>query len=163
VIEEPSLDLPTPPAGSIAIRALHVAVGTGNVDVHIAPDIATTDTVRTRPDPIATATARINNVAYLTQTAYVNVPRRPPSDTLPLYAFGITPAGSSTLSFRARPNQPGAASTIPTVGPQPGVQIAGSVLTAVVYAGATPGTRSATPSANTSPTVVLLIDKALDP
>jgi hypothetical protein len=163
VIEETALELPTPPAGSIAIRALHVAVGTGNVDVHIAPDIATTDTVRTRPDPIATATARITNVPYLAQTAYVNVPRRAPSDTLPLYTFGITPAGSSTLSFRARPNQPGAPSTVATVGPQPGVQIAGSVLTAVVFAAATPGTRSATPSANTSPSVVLLIDKALNP
>ena len=163
VIEESVLDLPTPPAGSIAVRALHVAVGTGNVDVHIAPDIATTDTIRTRPDPVATATARITNVPYLAQTAYVNLPRRAPSDTLPLYTFGITPAGSTTLSFRARPNQPGAASTIPTVGPQPGVQIAGSVLTAVVFAAATPGSRSATPSSNTSPSVVLLIDKALNP
>lgn len=162
VIEEPSLDLPTPPAGQIAIRALHVAVGTGDVDVHIAPDIATTDTVRTRPDPITTAIATIDDVSYLEQTGYVNVTRRTASDTLPLYSFGVTPAGSGTLAFRARPNQPGVASTISTVGPQPGVQIAGSVLTAAVFAGAVAGTRGAT-STNTTPTVILLIDKALDP
>lgn len=162
VIEEASLDLPTPPAGNIAVRALHAAVGTANVDVHIAPDISPADSVRSRPDPIATATARINNVAYLVQTPYVNVPRRPSADTLPLYTFAITPPGSGTMTFRARPNQPGAPSTTPTVGPQPGVQIAGSVLTAVVFAGATPGTRSAT-STNTTPTVVLLIDKVLNP
>jgi hypothetical protein len=162
VIEEPSFDLPDPATTSIAVRALHAAVGTGNVDVHIAPANRAAD-ANLGPDPITTAVATITDVAYLEQTAHVTVVKRDTAAaSLPLYQFGITPAASTTLSFRARPNTPGAPPTLPTVGASPGVQIGGSVLTAVVFAGATPGTRSAT-ATNTTPTVVLLIDKALDP
>lgn len=162
VIEEPSFDLPDPPTTSIAVRALHAAVGTGNVDVHIAPANRAAD-ANLGPDPITTAVATITDVAYLEQTPHVTVVKRDTAAaSLPLYQFGITPASSTTLSFRARPNTPGAPPTVATVGASPGVQIGGSVLTAVVFAGATPGTRSAT-ATNTTPTVVLLIDKALDP
>ena len=162
VIEEPSLALPTPAVGSIAVRALHAAVGMGSVDVHIAPANRAADTAL-GPDPIATAVARITDVAYLEQTLHVTVVKRDTAAaSLPLYQFGITPASSGTLTFRARPNSPGAASDRPTVGPQPGVQIGGSVLTGLVVAGATPGSRAAT-STNQTPTVLLLVDAPIDP
>ena len=67
------------------------------------------------------------------------------------------------IDYRAMPTQRGA--TAPagsSYGPQPGVQIAGSVLTAVLLPGATPGSKAAT-SSNLNPTVVLLIDKTLNP
>ena len=160
VFEEP-LELPTPPAGSVAIRALHAAVGTANVDVHIAPDRAVADTLKPRPDPIATSSARIDDVAYLELTPFVNVATRASSDTLPLMTFGITPTGSSTLSFRSRSTLTGAPSTVSTVGAQPGFQIAGSVLTAVIFPGGTAGSPAA--SVSTSPGVVLIPDKALNP
>lgn len=158
VIEDPAT-LPTPPAGQIAIKALHVAVGTGAVDVYIVPVSGTT-----APTPADFATNNagvIRNVGYLTQSGYVNVPVRP-STAGALYRFVVTPAGSTTALFAATPNQPGAASTVPTVGPQPGVQIAGSVLTAVVAPGSTPGSRQST-TATQSPTVFLMIDKPLNP
>jgi hypothetical protein len=160
VIEEP-FDQPTPPAGSIAVRALHVAAGVGAVDVYIAPDRAVNDTLKPRPDPVATSAARINDVQYLELTPYTNVARRPASDTLPLLTFGITPTGSSTLTFRTRSTQTGSASTIPTVGPEPGFQIEGSVLTALIFAGGTAGSPAA--SVSTSPAVILVTDKPINP
>lgn len=162
VIEEPSLALPTPATGSIAVRALHAAVGIAAVDVHIAPANRAADTAL-GPDPIATAIARINDVAYLEQTPHITIVKRDTAAaSLPLYQFGVTPTASTTLSFRARPNTPGAPSDRPTVGPTPGVQIGGSVLTALLVAGATPGSRAAT-STNQTPTVVLLIDTPINP
>lgn len=162
VIEEAQFDLPEPPATSIAVRALHAAVGTANVDIYIAPANRAADTAL-GPNPVTSSVARIDDVAYLEQTGYVTVVKRDTAAaSLPLYQFGVTPAASATLSFRARPNTPGAVSDRPTVGPQPGVQIGGSVLTATVFAGATAGSRAAT-STNTTPTVVLFIDTPIDP
>jgi hypothetical protein len=162
VIEEPSLTLPTPATGSIAVRALHAAVGMGAVDVHIAPANRAADTA-VGPDPVATAIARINDVTYLEQTPHVTIVKRDTAAaSLPLYQFGVTPTASTTLSFRARPNTPGAPSDRPTVGPSPGVQIGGSVLTAFLVAGATPGSRAAT-STNQTPTVLLLVDTPINP
>jgi hypothetical protein len=161
VVFEDPLDLPAPPAGNMAIRALHAAVGTGSVDVHIAPDRAVNDTLKPRPDPIATSAARITDVTYLELTPFVNVPIRPSSDTLPLMTFGVTPTGSTTLSFGSRSTLTGAASTVSTVGPLPGIQIAGSVLTAVIFPAGTTGSPSG--SVSTTPAVILIPDKALDP
>jgi hypothetical protein len=160
VFEEP-LELPTPAAGMVAIRALHVAVGLGNVDVHIAADRAVADTLKPRPDPIATSSATIDDVTYLELTPFVTVAARASSDTLPLMTFGITPAGSSTLTFRTRSTLTGAPSTVSTVGASPGFQIGGSVLTAVIFAGGTAGSPAA--SVSTSPGVILIPDKPLNP
>jgi hypothetical protein len=151
VVIEDDASHPTPSGTNIAVKTLHVAVGTGAVDVYIG---------NSGTDPVAAPVARTNSVAYLARSAYVTIPARSGSGNL--YTFAVAPTGSGTASFSATPNQPGAPSTTPTVGPQPGVQIAGSVLTAVVFAGATPGTRSAT-ATNTTPSVTLLIDKALNP
>lgn len=158
VIEDPRT-LPTPPANNIAIKVLHAAVGSGNVDVYIVP--VTSATAATPADFVTSNAGVVRNVSYLEQSAYANAPVRPTAAGA-LYRFVVTPAGSTEVLFAATPNQPGAASTVPTVGPQPGMQISGSVLTAVIAPGSTPGTRQSA-AANQTPTVVLLTDKTLDP
>ena len=154
---------PTPPANSIAIRVLHVAYGTtapvGNVDVHIVP--VTSATAATPADWQTTRVAQISNVAYLSKSAYVNVPVRP-TTTGALYRFVVTAAGSTTPLFAVTPNQPGlAAPAGASYGPQPGMQISGSVFTAAVIGAPIAGTKDApaTPTA----TVTLMPDKVLNP
>jgi hypothetical protein len=139
------------PAANIAVRTIHAAVGTNAVDVYVANSGAT--------DPIAAKVGQFTNLAYLGKTAYSNLPAR--TGTGALYLFAVANAGAATAAFSATPNQPG----IPTpagqlTSPQPGVQIAGSVLTAVVFPGATAGSPAAT-ATNQTPTVILFIDKAL--
>lgn len=151
------ITLPTPPANNIAIQVLHAATGVGNVDVYITPAGAATNA-----NPIGNAVAVVSNIPNLGKSAYVNVPVRPTTGEN-LYQFTVTAAGSTTPLFTARPNQPGAQPPAgATYGPQPGVQITGSVMTAVLTSGSVPGTRQST-TANQSPTVLLLIDKALNP
>ena len=154
VIEDPA-ELPAPAAGSIGVKTLHAVRGTANVDVYVG---------NAENDPIVTPVARTNNVAYLAASPYVTVPARTGTG---LYEFSVAPAGTTPASFSATPNQPGAASTIPTVGPQPGVRIAGSVLTALLLAGAVAGSPAAAGSSTNpgllQPTVLLLVDKTLDP
>jgi hypothetical protein len=159
VLEDPATIL-TPAAGSIAIKALHAAVGTGAVDVYVVP-VATTTAV-TPVDFQTNNAAVISNVGYLSQTAYVQLPARPTSG-LPFYRFVVTAAGSATPLFAATPNLPGSMPPAgASYGPAPGVQIAGSVLTLVVAPGSDPGTRQST-TANQTPTAFLMIDKALNP
>ena len=146
---------PTPPAGQIAIKVVHAAVGTGAVDVHIAA----ADTGANNADPVANAVTVVRNVGYLSQSAYVNVPVLASPG---LYQLAVTPAGATNVVLSGRPNLPGAAASVSTTGPQPGVRIAGSVLTAVVLPGSVPGTRGST-SSNQTPTVTLIIDKPLNP
>lgn len=139
------------PGTSIAVRTIHAAVGTGSVDVYVANSGAT--------DPIGAKVSQFTNVAYLAKSTYSTLPVR--TGTGALYLFGVANAGATTTMFSATPNQPG----IPTpagqlTSPQPGVQIAGSVLTALVFPGATAGSPAAT-ATNQTPTVVLFIDKAL--
>lgn len=156
VISDP--DPATPPAGQIALKALHVAVGTGPVDVYIVP---VTSTTAATPADFATSNAGvIRNVGYLNQSAYVNAPARPSGGH---YRFVVTAAGSTTALFAATPNQPGVAAPAgQSYGAQPGMQIAGSAMTVVVAAGATPGTRQSTTAMQT-PTVFVVADKTLDP
>lgn len=149
--------LPTPPANNVAFQILHAATGVGNVDVYITPAGAANN-----PNPIGNAVAVVRNVAFLGKSAYVNVPVRPTTGDN-LYQFTVTAAGSTTPLFTARPNQPGALPPAgATYGAQPGVQITGSVMTAVITSGSVAGTRQST-AATQTPSVVLLIDKALNP
>jgi hypothetical protein len=149
---------PTPPANQIALQALHVAVGVGNVDVYVVP--VATATAAT-PDNWQTARAAVlSNVPYLGKApAYVNVPVLTGTQ---LYRFIVTAAGSATPLFQVTPNQPGVAAgaggTLATA--QPGVRIAGSVMTAAIFAGSTAGRRQSA-AANQSPVVQLLVDKVL--
>jgi hypothetical protein len=157
VFEDPAT-LPTPPAGQIAVKALHGAFGTGNVDVYVVP-VDTTNSPT--PANFQTVAAHVfTNVSYLSQSDYANVPTR----TAPgLYRFVVTAAGSDTPLFATTPNLPGAAAPAgATYGPQPGVRIAGSVLTVVVASGSVPGSRGSV-AANQTPTSFLMIDKQLNP
>ncbi|MGQ0813271.1 MAG: DUF4397 domain-containing protein [Gemmatimonadota bacterium] len=156
VFEEPPA--PTPPTAQIAVKALHAAVGTGNVDVYIVSVASLT--AATPADFQAVNAGVIRNVSYLSNTAYANVPVVAGTG---FYRFVVTAAGSSTPLFAATPNLPGATQPAgASYGPQPGVRISGSVLTAVIAPGSIAGTREST-TANQTPTVVLLIDKVLNP
>jgi hypothetical protein len=152
---------PTPPAGNIAIKALHVSVGTGNVDVYVVPvDSASAVT----PADWATVNAgKLTNVGYLGQSAYANLPVRPTTPATSLYRFIITDAGTTTIRFCTTPNLTGSAAPAgSTYGPSPGVQIAGSVLTLVVAPGSIAGTRQST-TGTQSPAGLLIVDKVLNP
>jgi hypothetical protein len=139
------------PGTTIAVRTIHAAVGTGAVDVYVANSGAT--------DPVAAKVGQFNNVAYLGKTAYATLPVRTGAGAL--YMFGVTNTGSTAALFSATPNQPGIATPAGQLtSPQPGVQIAGSVLTAVVFPGATAGSPAAT-ATNGNPTVVLFVDQAI--
>lgn len=148
---------PTPPANQIAIKVLHAALGTGNVDVYaVAVDSVKAPT----PANFATNNAGVvRNVGYMTQSDYVNFPVAASGK---LYRFVVTAAGSTTALFAGTPDNPGAASTNVNVGPLPGYRISGSVMTIVVAPGTTPGTRGST-AANQTPTVFAMIDKVLNP
>jgi len=158
VIEDPATP-PTPPAGQIALQALHAAVGVGNVDVYIVP--VATATAATPADWATNNAGRLNNVPFLGKAnAYVNVPALTGTQ---LYRFVVTAAGSQTALFATTPNQPGVVAPAgASYGPQPGVRIAGSVLTAAIFPGSTPGSRQST-ATNQNPTVALLVDKVLNP
>jgi hypothetical protein len=148
---------PTPPENQIAIKVLHSALGTGNVDVYVV----SVDSVGA-PMPADFATNNVGvvqNIGFMTQSAYVNFPVAAANK---LYRFVVTSAGSTAALFAATPNNPGAASSVPTAGPLPGYRISGSVLTAVVAPGSTPGSRQSTAS-NQTPSVFVMIDKALNP
>lgn len=155
VIEDPVL--PDPGAGSIAVKALHGAHGVGAVDVYaVAVDSLT------QPTPADWETNNagvIANVGYLTQSGYATLPALASG----FYQFVVTAAGDNTPLFTATPNLPGeAAPAGASYGPQPGVRIAGSVLTLVASSGTIPGTREST-AANQASSAFLMIDKTLDP
>jgi hypothetical protein len=156
VLQEPFV-LPTPAAGSIALQVIHAAVGRGNVDVYVVPVASLTATT---PATFATTNAGVfRNVGYLSKASdYITVPVRPAGG---FYRFVVTEAGSTTALFAATPNQPGVAQPAAgSFGPQPGMQISGSVMTAVISAGTTPGTRQASAATNAN-SVFMLIDKPL--
>jgi hypothetical protein len=157
VLEDPRLEqLPSPATGNIAVQALHAAVGVGNVDVYVVP-VATT-TADTPADWATNNAGVLSNIAYLGRAgAYLTVPARTGTT---FYRFVVTNAGTQTVLFAATPNQPGAAATV-AAGPQPGVRISGSVMTAVIAPGSTPGTRGSV-AANQTPTVFLIPDKVLN-
>jgi hypothetical protein len=161
---------PAPPAGQIALQALHAIPGAGAVDVYVVP----VDSANS-PTPADWRTSRVGvipNVQYGSRAAaYVNVPARPTTGaTLRFYRFVVAPAGSTAGDpiFAATPNQPGVPAPAPgavghgTVPAQSGVQIAGSVMTAVIAPGSTPGTRGSA-AANQAPTVFLVHDRQLLP
>ena len=161
---------PTPPAGQIAVRTLNLNGALGAADLRFAP----TDTVKptkvgadTIPKPrnvYAPLATMIANTAYLTYSAYANIPVLPtatPKDSL--YQFQVFPAGSGTLAYGTTSTQRG---TLPpagaSYGPQPGVQVPGSVLTAILFPATTAGSAART-TANANPGVVVIPDKVLNP
>lgn len=127
--------VPAPGAGKIAVRVIHAAVGTGPIDVYVG---------KSGSPPVTATVAKISNVAYQGRSAYATLPTRP-AVTDSLYSFAVTPTGSVTPLFTSTPNEPGAPVS-GSVSAQAGVQISNSVLTVVVFPGATAGTRAATSS-----------------
>lgn len=162
--------LPTPPAGQIAVRALNLNSTVGAADVRFAPTdtvkptMVGADTIAQPRNVYAPLATMITNTPYLSASGYVNIPALPtatPKDSL--YQFQVFPTGSGTLAFRTTSTQRGAvAPGGATYGPQPGVQIPGSVLTAVLFPGTTAGSPARTTS-NANPGVVVIPDKALNP
>jgi len=155
MLEDP--EPPTPPGGQIALKALHAAFGTGAVDVYIVPVESTSAPT---PEDFATNNAGvIRNVGYLQQSAYVNVPALTGTS---LYRFVVTAAGSAAEAFATTPNRPGTPTPEGQIHtPQPGVRIAGSVLTIVIAPGTVPGTREST-ATNQAPSVFVVPDKPVD-
>ncbi len=162
VVINESATLPTPPAGQIAIRALHLERGRGPVDVEFA--IADTNTATATPRTVSAKLAtRIANVAYLTYSPYVNLTALPtgtPRDSL--YQFYVQNAGSGTDAYSVMSTQRGATAAAATSGPLPGVQIPRSTLTAILFPAATAGSPART-TATATPGIVVVPDKTIDP
>jgi hypothetical protein len=159
---------PTPPANQIALRVIHAAVGSPAVDVYVVP--VTSATAATPADWRTSRVHVFTNLTYLgNPSAYANVPARPITAGN-LYRFVVAAAGSTTGDpvFAFTPNQPGVpaptgtATGAGTVGAQPGVQIAGSVMTAIVAPGQTAGSRQFA-AANQDPAVLLIPGRVLNP
>ena len=167
VVIEETTPPPTPPAGSIAIRALNLDPGRPSADIAFSETdtlVATTPAVTATPRNEGPVAATIPGAAYLTYSPYVTMSRLPLTGVRDsLYRVSVSTAGSGTVAYSVINTQRGAtAPTGASYGPQPGIQIPGSVLTAVILPGATPGSKAAT-SSNLNPTIVLLADKTLNP
>ena len=162
--------LPTPPAGQIAVRALNLNATVGAADVRFAPTdtvkptMVGADTIAQPRNVYAPLATMITNTPYLSASGDGNIPALPtatPKDSL--YQFQVFPTGSGTLAFRTTSTQRGAvAPGGATYGPQPGVQIPGSVLTAILFPATTAGSPART-SSNANPGVLVIPDKALNP
>jgi hypothetical protein len=140
-------NLPTVGAGSIAVRVINAT--TGSVDAYIGNSGTTPVTA-----PVVPA---LTNIASKAATSWVTLPARPQTAGS-LYSFAITNVGSATPMFTDTPNQPGASAT-GSVSAQGGVQLGGSVLTAIILPGATVGSKAAS-SSNTNPSVLMIIDRS---
>lgn len=152
IVDPPTF--PAPAAGKISVRALNTDASVGSADVYIARS----DTA----NPMAKSAAKLSNVALYSYSAYASVDTASAST---LYQFAVAPAGGAATSYASSPNVPGAVAPAgASYGPQPGVRIAGSVLTAVLTGAPTAGSPAAT-AANQAVTtrVVILADKALNP
>lgn len=152
IVDPPTF--PAPAAGKIAVRALNTDASVGAADVYIARSDTT--------DPMAKPAAKLSNVALASYSAYASVDT---ASATTLYKFAVAPAGGGTTTYASSPNVPGAVAPAgASYGPQPGVRIPGSVLTAVLTGAPTAGSPAAT-AANQAVTtrVVILVDKALNP
>ena len=146
---------PTPPAGSIAVRTINAAIGQSPLDVYIQADGTTpfSGSAAARGVPaLSSGTVGV--------TPYVSMAARPQTPATSTYRFLLNPAGVTTTPAYADVST-GVLGAAPlnssgTVG---GVQYAGSVLTAVVFPGAVAGSKAASPAANLTPTVLLLVDR----
>ncbi|HEX8849035.1 MAG TPA: DUF4397 domain-containing protein [Gemmatimonadaceae bacterium] len=153
VLTDP-VTFPTPAAGNIAVRILNADPLLGPADVYVARSDTT--------DPVAKNAAKFTNVPV---QAYSNYSELAAASSTTLLKFAVAPTGSTTPTYTNSPNVPGAAPPAgATYGPQPGVRIAGSVLTAILTGAPTPGSPD-TLSSNqaTSTRVVLISDKVLNP
>jgi hypothetical protein len=143
----------------ILLRAMNAAKVLGTVSIAVAP--AGTGAAG------SPSTASFPGLAYPTKSAYAPLAARP-TGAGNLYTFTVTPTTGSP--FTVTPDEPGTpAPDEATFGPVPGMQIPGSVLTAVVVPGAVAGSDAVTTDPDTgaptnlTPTVLILIDKQIVP
>jgi hypothetical protein len=134
-------DPPAPAAGQVALRALHLGAGMGDLDVFVGTDATAGNT------PGATPTWA--NVAYGTFTPYVQV------DTAAL-RFAATAPGTTTPLIVDNTAAPAGADTVGTSSRIPGVRTAGSVLTVVILPPSVVGSMAAS---FTTPGFAFLFDR----
>jgi hypothetical protein len=132
--------LPSPPAGQIAVRVINLGAGLGSLDVFATA--ASTDPLPTTP--------MIANAAFVAPTSYVNMPV---SATLSLRA---TAAGARTalMTGTAPVGEPAKGG----LDPVPGSSIAGSVFTVYLFPSTVSGSKAAafsTPGITVVPDVQL--------
>lgn len=139
--------LPQVPAGQVALRVVDATTTPASVDVYVGN--SGTNVIAT---PVAPVFA---GLTFGSHTPYVNIPARPQTSGA-LYTFSVTAAGSTTALFSATPAEPGLPAS-GSVSAQAGVQIPGSVMTAVILPSAKAGTRAAS-SATATPTVAIFLD-----
>ncbi|NUQ19975.1 MAG: DUF4397 domain-containing protein, partial [Gemmatimonadaceae bacterium] len=153
VLTDPAT-FPTPAAGNIAVRMFNADPALGSADVWVARSDTT--------NPVTKPATTFTGVAVQSYSPYKEVPA---ASSTTLYKFAVAPSGAGTPSYTDTPNVPGAAAPAgASYGPQPGVRIAGSVLTAVISGTPTAGSPAAsTANQATSTRVVLLSDKLLNP
>lgn len=166
VVIEETTPPPTPPAGNIAIRSLNLDPARPSADVQfnetdtlVAKTPAVTPAPPRNEGPVVATIAAAPYLAYSPYVTMAALPLTAVKDSL--YRISVSTAGSGTVAYSRITTQRGVAAG-PTYGAQPGIQIAGSVLTALILPGATPGSKAATAS-NLTPAIVLIADKTLDP
>ena len=163
VLNDGSVDTGDIVPGATSRAVLMPGEGT-NYHCSLHPTMVGADTIAQPRNVYAPLATMITNTPYLSASGYVNIPALPtatPKDSL--YQFQVFPTGSGTLAFRTTSTQRGAvAPGGATYGPQPGVQIPGSVLTAILFPATTAGSPART-SSNANPGVLVIPDKALNP
>jgi hypothetical protein len=165
VVLHETATLPTPAAGMISLRVLNTDLLLGAADVYAARSDTADANVMTK------FSAKFANVPLYGFSAYTAVPvaaAPPATGTRPvdsLYKFAAAPTGAATASYQVMPNSPGAAAPAgQTYGPQPGFQVAGSVLTVLITGTPTAGSPAAVAANQASSSrLVILPDKALNP
>src|SRR5690606_3380378 len=100
--------------------------------------------------------ATISNVPYRSWSAYATVPTRA-AEAGNLYTLAATATGTGTVAFSSTPNLPGIPETN-SVSAQGGVQIPGSVLSAVLFPGVPADAPQAT-AGNANPAIVLFDER----
>jgi hypothetical protein len=137
-------DPPTPAAGRVALRALHLGAGMNPVDVFVG----TTSTAGETPG----ATATWTNLAYGEFTPYVEF------DTAGL-RVAATDIGTTTPLVVANTAAPPGDTATATSSAITGVRIAGSVITIVILPPSVPGSMAPQGTAFQSPAVAFLNDR----
>jgi len=119
-------------AGTISVRAINASLDSGTVDIFIARSSVA--------NPVTgPATPRIT-LQPGTASGYVTLPALTAGTADSLFRFAVARGGAATTFASTLVNQPGIAAT-GSVSAQPGVRVAGSVLTAVIFPASAPGSK----------------------
>jgi len=141
---------PTPAAGQIAVRAINVGAGLGNVDVFLVKRPVVATTVDSLPDARAAS-----NVAFGTAGAYVAVG----ADTLAADTLRVVFTTTGTKTVLAAVLAPAGVVGTTVVNPIAGSRVAGSVLTAVLVPRSVAGSAAPQTAAFTVPSTVYFVDR----